>query len=510
MRNPYDYLFKIGVVGSAGAGKSALITRFVRDEYCELPNPKKFDYLDRLVAVGNKSVKLQVWNGKDQDARRAIYSRGIDAVIIVLGYERYTNKEAFIDQAIQEIDAELRERDLFYTLKKNDVFIVINKAENIDESDQQQMQQQLSNHYKHARIDSQIHFVSAKLDRGVQDLFLHVARKLKERLAPNAEPEEVSITPVLPHSIRAPQSREVNEAQGLITGFFADILKFIDRLAGAIIGGVFGGLALVFLYNPLAVFYETVETKKSLWKVIAPLSCIPMALIILVKGLGKSTQAGWDKGFPLCIGIPFDILLQTEYEEDEKIRYSHVFASWLVMGLTAAVVLAVLFTPLGLTLGLSAATVVGLGGVSTTALAVIAGVTAAIAGSLVYSLEYLWVNKDKTSHKKTRTLFSSNEHDGYGKRSVASQPPSSYAIVSSQPVAAGSNPQRRLYSGLGDASEPAAQLPASQSFATYSPVGLSPPAAASASSNPQRRMYSPSALFDGDAPASAGPRPGAQ
>lgn len=517
MPNPeYDYLFKLTVAGNPGAGKASLIRRFVRDVYFESYQPLPDESLDRIVEIDGYRIKLLIWNGAivRHERRQNTHLEHV-SILSIDGSSLHRNEtiEQFIERARTEIDAE------FQYVSGNscidhDVFIAISKAERINPVDQQAIRQQLLAYavQKAAELevknfDSQIHFVSARENRGVEELFLHVARKVKKRLAPYAVPRVSSVAP-LPNRV-SPQSRAVNEAQGLITGFFAGVLKFIDRLAGAIISGVFGGLALLLMYNPLAVFYETVETNKGLWKVIAPLTSIPMSLIILLKGLGKSTQAGWEEGFSSCIEIPFGILFQSEYEESERIRYSHVFASWLVMGLTAAVVLAVLFMPQGLTLGLSAATVVGLSGVSTTVLAVMAGITAAIAGSLVYSLEYLWVNKEKTSNKKTRAIFSTNEDDGYGKHSAASHPPSSYAIVSSPPVAAGSNSQRRL-SGLDDASELTAQPPASQSFSTYSPVGLLPPVAASASSNPQRRMYSSAALFDSNAPASASPRPGAQ
>ena len=58
----YDYLAKLLLIGSGGAGKTQLLTRFADDTFSESHISDDFDFKFRTVDISGKIVKLQVWD----------------------------------------------------------------------------------------------------------------------------------------------------------------------------------------------------------------------------------------------------------------------------------------------------------------------------------------------------------------------------------------------------------------------------------------------------------------
>ena len=83
----YDYLFKVVLIGDSGVGKSNLLSRFTRDEFClESKSTIGVEFATRSVAVDGKTVKAQIWDTAGQERYRAItsaYYRGAVGALLV-------------------------------------------------------------------------------------------------------------------------------------------------------------------------------------------------------------------------------------------------------------------------------------------------------------------------------------------------------------------------------------------------------------------------------------------
>ncbi|CAH9121398.1 unnamed protein product, partial [Cuscuta epithymum] len=92
----YDYLIKIVLIGDSGVGKSNILSRFTRNEFClESKSTIGVEFATRTLQVEGKTVKAQIWDTAGQERYRAItsaYYRG--AVGALLVYD-ITKKQTF-------------------------------------------------------------------------------------------------------------------------------------------------------------------------------------------------------------------------------------------------------------------------------------------------------------------------------------------------------------------------------------------------------------------------------
>ena len=59
----YDHLFKLVLIGDSGVGKSCLLLRFADDTFTDTyVSTIGVDFRFRNVKVGDKQVKLQIWD----------------------------------------------------------------------------------------------------------------------------------------------------------------------------------------------------------------------------------------------------------------------------------------------------------------------------------------------------------------------------------------------------------------------------------------------------------------
>ena len=60
-QDPYDYLFKFLVIGSAGTGKSCILHQFIENQFKEdSSHTIGVEFGSKIVPVGGRTVKLQV------------------------------------------------------------------------------------------------------------------------------------------------------------------------------------------------------------------------------------------------------------------------------------------------------------------------------------------------------------------------------------------------------------------------------------------------------------------
>ncbi|CAN1236248.1 Ras-related protein RABA2a [Linum grandiflorum] len=97
----YDYLFKVVLIGDSGVGKSNLLSRFTRNEFClESKSTIGVEFATRtlhvLSNVEGRVVKAQIWDTAGQERYRAItsaYYRGALGALLVYDVTKPTTFE---------------------------------------------------------------------------------------------------------------------------------------------------------------------------------------------------------------------------------------------------------------------------------------------------------------------------------------------------------------------------------------------------------------------------------
>ncbi|XP_047338526.1 ras-related protein RABA2a [Impatiens glandulifera] len=93
----YDYLFKVVLIGDSGVGKSNLLSRFTRNEFClESKSTIGVEFATRTLEVEGRTVKAQIWDTAGQERYRAItsaYYRGALGALLVYDITKPTSFE---------------------------------------------------------------------------------------------------------------------------------------------------------------------------------------------------------------------------------------------------------------------------------------------------------------------------------------------------------------------------------------------------------------------------------
>ncbi|WCJ33950.1 hypothetical protein M5689_015279 [Euphorbia peplus] len=91
-----DYVFKVVLIGDSAVGKSQLLARFSRNEFClDSKATIGVEFQTKTLSIDNKTVKAQIWDTAGQERYRAVtsaYYRG--AVGAMLVYDM-TKRQSF-------------------------------------------------------------------------------------------------------------------------------------------------------------------------------------------------------------------------------------------------------------------------------------------------------------------------------------------------------------------------------------------------------------------------------
>jgi len=173
----YHYVFRSIFIGNTGVGKSSIIQKYVNETFDEHSQSTiGIDYLTKIISIGERSVKLQMWDLTGQFSfRNLIQSYYRQASIIFFVFDR-TNRSSFTD---------FREwiKNLEHQLDKSQLVIIGNKSDmaffGVSTEEGQELAEQYNAFY---------YEVSAKQDNNLAQIFEEPVRKLYDKII--SEPVE--------------------------------------------------------------------------------------------------------------------------------------------------------------------------------------------------------------------------------------------------------------------------------------------------------------------------------
>lgn len=85
--NPYDYTFKVVLIGNSGVGKSSVLSRYTDDHFSDnYISTIGVDFKIKSLECNNKKINLQIWDTAGQERFRSIvnsYYKGAHGIILV-------------------------------------------------------------------------------------------------------------------------------------------------------------------------------------------------------------------------------------------------------------------------------------------------------------------------------------------------------------------------------------------------------------------------------------------
>ncbi|KAL0265653.1 UNVERIFIED_CONTAM: hypothetical protein PYX00_011367 [Menopon gallinae] len=121
----FDYLFKIVLVGDSGVGKTNLLSQLTRQEFSTSSPPTiGVEFATISFKIGHHVVKAQIWDTAGQERYRAItsaYYRGTYGALVVYDITR----RATLSQSVNHWLMQLRQ----YSRKNTTIILVGNKKD---------------------------------------------------------------------------------------------------------------------------------------------------------------------------------------------------------------------------------------------------------------------------------------------------------------------------------------------------------------------------------------------
>ncbi|CAH8519309.1 unnamed protein product [Schistosoma turkestanicum] len=171
-----ERVYKVIFVGDSGVGKSSIIRKFVSGVFdLNLPLTVAIDFHVKFMHCDGTNLYLQLWDTAGQEKFRSItrqYYRKSDGVIIVFDA---TNESSFlaVRSWLQSVTEETDDNTI--------ILILENKSDLIEENDNKRAVSRATID-KVARVYKTMCFeVSAKTGHNIEEAFMVMARKLKEK-----------------------------------------------------------------------------------------------------------------------------------------------------------------------------------------------------------------------------------------------------------------------------------------------------------------------------------------
>ncbi|XP_042240785.1 ras-related protein Rab-21-like [Homarus americanus] len=171
-----SYNFKIVLLGEGCVGKTSLVLRYVEDKFNDRHiTTLQASFLTKRINLSGKRVNLAIWDTAGQERFHAlgpIYYRESHGAILVYDI---TDEDSF--QKVKNWVRELRR------MLGNDICLVI-AGNKIDMEKERHVSQEEADAY--AQEVGALHFqTSAKQNKGVEELFLELTRRMLENAVTN-------------------------------------------------------------------------------------------------------------------------------------------------------------------------------------------------------------------------------------------------------------------------------------------------------------------------------------
>ena len=182
-QNKYEYIFKIILIGCSSVGKSSILQRYIQKVFnssysCTIG----VDFFMKSIDVGDKSIKLQLWDTAGTEKFRSIttgYYRGANAAFVVFDL---TSRSSFdcLNEWIEN----------YYKYSNPDaeknVVLIGNKCDLVDKRDITEEEIE-----KYAKANNIMYFeTSAKDGKNIDECFYFMAEKLLKQYE-NKDNDEV-------------------------------------------------------------------------------------------------------------------------------------------------------------------------------------------------------------------------------------------------------------------------------------------------------------------------------
>lgn len=202
--------FKVVLLGEGRVGKTSILLRYIKGEYNEKQvSTLQASYLDKRLLVDNRRVALSLWDTAGQERFHAlgpIYYRDADSALLVYDI---TDAESF--RKVRTWVRELRRivgDDISICIAGNKSDLHRNRKVPVDEAK------------RYADSVGAAHFdTSAKLNRGLEDVFVELTRRMLSRtgvkkkkgsaLIADDEDDEPLVKPPSSKARSQPQSQKV-------------------------------------------------------------------------------------------------------------------------------------------------------------------------------------------------------------------------------------------------------------------------------------------------------------
>ena len=177
--------FKVVIFGTTSVGKTSIISRFVKNDF---PDEHLTTPLPIMNSKDLEGVQLTIWDTAGSEEWQAFNSsvyHGTEAAVLTASFDSQASFDELKTFWIPKISENINISDVFFILAVNKVDLEEDQR-SVEESDIQQTIEDIRDEF-HIQIEAVQ--VSAKNNTRIDELFLKVARKLKNKQNTSSEPK---------------------------------------------------------------------------------------------------------------------------------------------------------------------------------------------------------------------------------------------------------------------------------------------------------------------------------
>ncbi|XP_028171743.1 ras-related protein Rab-21 [Ostrinia furnacalis] len=190
-----SYNFKVVLLGEGCVGKTSILLRYIEDKFNDKHlTTLQATFLNKKININGKRINLSIWDTAGQEKFHAlgpIYYRNSNGAILVYDI---TDEDSFgkVKNWVKELKKMLGS-DIVLVIAGNKIDLEHERTVPLEEAE------------SYATMVGAKHFyTSAKLNQGVEDLFLELTREMSERLERNSQADVSRTSRVLVVEDEAP------------------------------------------------------------------------------------------------------------------------------------------------------------------------------------------------------------------------------------------------------------------------------------------------------------------